>query len=91
MEFKTIAEDQIRGRAYQLYLEHGRQAGHDRDDWQQAEYELLQLPVRQIDKLPPPKSKKSFRKSLVSLVRTAMLARSQDTTASQAMRGTSTP
>lgn len=33
-------EQDIRERAYQIYLERGRQPGHDVDDWFQAEREL---------------------------------------------------
>ncbi|MBM3858577.1 MAG: DUF2934 domain-containing protein [Verrucomicrobia bacterium] len=44
--------DQIRVRAYQIYLERGRKPGHEIDDWLQAEYELRQLPVRKLGELP---------------------------------------
>lgn len=33
-------EDQIRRRAYELYEEHGRQDGHEVEDWLQAEAEI---------------------------------------------------
>ena len=46
--------EQIAARAYQLYLERGRTDGHDVDDWLQAEYELIQLPVRKIAEMAPP-------------------------------------
>jgi hypothetical protein len=32
--------DEIRIRAYEIYLERGGQSGHDLDDWIQAEQEL---------------------------------------------------
>jgi hypothetical protein len=32
--------EEIRMRAYEIYIEHGGQAGHDLDDWLQAEREL---------------------------------------------------
>ena len=67
--------EQIAARAYQLYLERGRTNGHDVDDWLQAEYELIQLPVRKLaEMIPPPVlgRGKSRSKSLVELVRTAM-------------------
>jgi hypothetical protein len=32
--------DQIRRRAYELYEEHGREDGHDVEDWLQAEAEI---------------------------------------------------
>jgi len=34
-------EEQIRRLAYDLYEAHGRQDGHDLDDWLQAETEIL--------------------------------------------------
>jgi Protein of unknown function (DUF2934) len=33
-------EEQIRRRAYELYVERGRQSGHEMDDWLRAEREL---------------------------------------------------
>lgn len=33
-------EEEIRVRAYQIYLNRGRQPGHEVDDWVQAEQEL---------------------------------------------------
>ena len=35
------AEEQIRQRAYELYEARGRQDGHELDDWQQAEKEIM--------------------------------------------------
>jgi hypothetical protein len=32
--------ERIAGRAYQMYLERGREGGHDLDDWLRAEAEL---------------------------------------------------
>ena len=32
--------EEIRRRAYEIYLERGKQSGHDVDDWLQAEQEL---------------------------------------------------
>ena len=34
-------EEQIRRRAYGLYLQHGNQSGTELDDWLQAEEEIL--------------------------------------------------
>lgn len=34
-------ESAIRSRAYELYLQRGRQDGYDQDDWLQAEAEVL--------------------------------------------------
>ena len=66
--------EQIAARAYQLYLERGRTDGHDVDDWLQAEYELLKLPVRKLAELESPTMGrgKLRTKSIVDLVRTAM-------------------
>jgi hypothetical protein len=65
---------QIAARAYQIYLERGRVAGYDMDDWLQAEYELMQLPVRKLAEIDPPQIPKDRprRKSIVELVRTAL-------------------
>ena len=70
------AHDQIASRAYQIYLERGSQHGHDVDDWLQAEYELMQLPIRKIAELKPPRPSRRARaqKSLVALVQAAMVA-----------------
>ena len=46
IRFPTL--DEIRTRAYQIYRAHGSQPGHDLDDWLQAEYELMQLPLHKI-------------------------------------------
>jgi hypothetical protein len=66
------AEEQIRIRAYRIYLEHGSQPGHDLDDWVQAEYELMQLPIRKITESEPPKRKKGSKMSLASLIQAAV-------------------
>ncbi len=65
---------EIAKRAYELYLARGGAPGHDVDDWLQAEYDLMQLPIREIAKLDPPRETKSpaGKKSLVTLVRAAM-------------------
>jgi hypothetical protein len=56
-------------------LERGGQHGHDRDDWLQAEYELMQLPIRKIAKLEsaPPKRKEARKLALVNLIQAALL------------------
>jgi hypothetical protein len=64
----------IAARAYQIYLERGRQDGHDVDDWLQAEYELLRLPVRKLAEMPPapvPASPRRLR--LLDVVQAALL------------------
>jgi hypothetical protein len=65
---------QIAARAYQIYLERGRVSGHDTDDWLQAEYELMQLPVRKIAEIEPAPAPRdrSKRRSIVDLVRAVM-------------------
>ena len=65
---------QIAARAYQIYLERGRVTGHEMDDWLQAEYELMQLPVRKLAEIEPsPALRDRFkRKSIVDLVRAVM-------------------
>ncbi len=40
----TQLEEQIRRRAYALYEARGREDGHDREDWLQAEAEILVTP-----------------------------------------------
>jgi Protein of unknown function (DUF2934) len=37
----SAPEEEIRGRAYEIYLERGGQQGGDLDDWVQAERELV--------------------------------------------------
>jgi hypothetical protein len=71
---KYPTEEQIQARAYQLYLERGGQHGHDTDDWLQAEYELVQLPIQKIAKLgvAPPKRKENRKLALVHLVQAAL-------------------
>ena len=44
MKSKHPSEEEIRKRAREIYLEHGRKPGHDIDNWLQAEYELTRLP-----------------------------------------------
>ena len=63
-------EEQVRARAYQLYRARGSQPGHEVDDWLQAEYELIQLPVHKIAKLHP---SRASRLAVVSLVQAALL------------------
>ena len=46
VRFPTLGE--IRTQAYQIYLARGSQPDHGLDDWLQAEYELMQLPLHKI-------------------------------------------
>ena len=70
-----IGREIIAARAYQIYLERGRAHGHDWDDWLQAEYELRQLPVRELVKLVDamPRREITQTKSLLEVVRLAMI------------------
>ena len=75
MAFNRPTDEQIRRRAYEVFVQQGSQRGHEMDHWLQAEYELMQLPVRQIAELQPPKSElgRARRPSLVALVHAALL------------------
>ena len=74
MNFIRPTEEQIRSRAHEIFLQHGSQPIDAIDDWLQAEYELMQLPVRKIAELEPSKTKrgKATKTPLVSLVHTAL-------------------
>ena len=74
MNFIRPTEEQIRQRAHEIFLQHGSQPIDALDDWLQAEYELMQLPVRKIAELEPSKTKqgKATITPLVSLVHTAL-------------------
>ena len=39
-EGNSASQEKIRCRAYEIYLEHGEQPGHELEDWLQAEREL---------------------------------------------------
>ena len=63
----------IAARAYQIYLDRGCAPGHAADDWVQAEYELMQLPIRKLAELDPPKTpQRKRRRSIIDLVRAAL-------------------
>lgn len=74
MKLVRPTHEEIAARAYYIYLDRGCKDGHDRDDWLQAEYELMQLPVRKIAELTPAKAVPTKAKvpSLVEVVRKAM-------------------
>jgi hypothetical protein len=74
MEERTITEGDIAARAYQIYLQRGCQSGHEVDDWLQAEYELMQLPVRKLAELLPSKPPRagSKKKTLLDVVYLAL-------------------
>jgi len=64
---------QIAARAYELYVQRGRLDGYEVDDWLQAEYELMQLPVEKIAELDAPKDKDKKHRSLINAVRSALM------------------
>ena len=68
MKFNRPTEEQIRIRAGEIFLEHGSQPEHDTDNWLQAEYELMQLPIRKIAELDLPKAKQDRIAKALSLV-----------------------
>jgi hypothetical protein len=41
----TLRDEEIRRRAYEIYLERGEQPGHDLDDWLRSERELESVSV----------------------------------------------
>jgi hypothetical protein len=47
---KLPLEEQIRRRAYELYIRRGNQSGSEFDDWLQAEEEILRAREEAIDK-----------------------------------------
>jgi hypothetical protein len=75
MTNKRPTHEEIAARAHQIYMESDCLPGHDLDNWLQAEYELMQLPVRELAKLPPPAPSKGKpkHKSVIEVVRLAML------------------
>jgi len=75
MTTKRPIHQEIAARAYQLYVERGRQKGHDVDDWLQAEYELLELPVSKLAELEPDTAIKTAprKRNIVEVVRAAMM------------------
>src|SRR2546422_10554375 len=74
MQVNRPTDQQIRQRAYEIFVQSGRKPGYEVDNWLQAEYELMQLPVRKIAELEPPKAKpgKVGKLSLVSFVQAAL-------------------
>jgi len=68
-------EAEIRTRAYQIYESRGRQPGNDMDDWLQAEYELMELPIARIAEIKPARSamRGVHASALIALVQAAFL------------------
>jgi hypothetical protein len=46
------AQNQIRARAFEIYLQRGAQPGHELDDWLQAEFELTHAPLHVVQLQP---------------------------------------
>ena len=65
-------DEEIRAKAYEIYLARGCKPGHADDDWLQAEYELIQLPVDRLAKLATPKSKRP-KFAVAALTQAALL------------------
>ena len=78
MTTRRPTHQEIAARAYQIYLQRGRQDGHQVDDWLQAEYELMELPIRKLVEMKPAAPVQAVKpaprsRSLVELVQTAMM------------------
>lgn len=71
-KFRFPTEEEIRTKAKQICLERGDQPGHEIDDWLQAEYELMQLPIRKLAGVEPPKCRNGSKTLLVALVQVAV-------------------
>ena len=69
IRFPTL--DEIRARAYEIYLTRGSGRSHELDDWLQAEYELMQLPLHKIAELEATAIESNHLK-LFSLARVAL-------------------
>ena len=74
MEYPRPTHQEIAARAYQIYLERGRLSGHQVDDWLQAEYELMQLPVRKLAEMKTAQVPhgKPRKRSIIDLVHAAI-------------------
>jgi len=55
VEQRLPTPNQIAERAYHIHLARGGTPGREIDDWLQAEYELLQVPIRKIAAIDPRK------------------------------------
>ena len=73
--------EQIRARAYEIYFARGQQPGHAMDDWLQAEYELVQLPIRKLVELSTaearPRNSQRNQLAVVALIEAALVLGSQ--------------
>ena len=75
MNAPELTHSKIAERAYQIYLANGCHSGHDLDDWLQAQYELLQQPVRELAGLEPRKYGRAAAGAalLVGVINSALL------------------
>jgi hypothetical protein len=63
MKVNNPSQDEIRARAFELYLEGGRRPGHELDDWLQAEFELTHRPLR-VAHLEPIRARRNLSQQL---------------------------
>ena len=81
IDTRRPSRDAIAKRAHEIYCARGSRPGQEKDDWLQAEYELLQLPLREIAALPTPgpvtgkkaKAAAMGASALILLVQSALL------------------
>jgi hypothetical protein len=66
----------LTGRAYAIYRRNGSKPGHEKDDWLQAEYELLRQPLRLLAALKPSRTQPGISRirTLTDLVRAKWFA-----------------
>jgi len=73
----TVA--QIQARAYQLYVEEGRQDGHDMEHWLRAEKMLREQPVvLNLDAVPAIAEKGSFQRPRKPVEQTDTFGRGEE-------------
>jgi len=75
-------ESEIATRAYQIYVGNGCQPGHAFDNWLQAEYELLHLPVQKLAQIPPPNLRRGHH-SLIHKIHAVLFLNSPGGTTTQ--------
>ena len=52
MKVNGSLQEQIRIRAFEIYLERGGEPGYELDDWLQAEFEMTHLPLHVVHLQP---------------------------------------
>ena len=79
MSARELTHEKIAERAYEIYLSNGCQPGHELDDWLQAQYELLQQPVRElVDTRPSVNSRVTAGAALlIGVIQSALLINSR--------------